>query len=328
MRQPLTPSEKEIIGNALTAPQTGRITLDPGGAQGETAREMNRFCDEIRSIAPRIKVKKDDDTGFPPPAMIVGRHANIAYHTVPRGKLIQRFAAALAQDSVSPGAMDEPSAALLAGIKLPVALRLYVAEQCPHCPLTLDKLQTLAGASSKIRLGIIDAAKAPQARIDEVRAVPTLILDDQFRWSGQFDLQEVLTMAIERDPTKLSPASLRQLIEEGAAESVADMMIARNACFPALIELLAHERWSVRLGAMVTVEYLVDAAPELAAGLAAPLRRRMDGASQQAQGDMVHILGQVGTPECRRYLRHIVDADFAQPVRAAAREALEDLHTP
>jgi HEAT repeat protein len=150
-----------------------------------------------------------------------------------------------------------------------------------------------------------------------------LILDDDLRWNGQIDIQEVIRQCIQRDPAKLSVASLRQLLENGEAPRAADLMITRNELFPALIDLIADERWSVRLGAMVTAEYLADQSPTLAARLLTPLSERFARLAEPVQGDVVHVLGQIRSDATAAFLKSVATGPYAESVREAAAEALE-----
>lgn len=322
----MTPQEKASILNALPANKSAVLTLARSPEPSAIDDQMSLFCEQLVAITPHIKIKKESDGTLTSPALITGARSNIAYQAIPAGKMLQRFVEALAQTADSRPPMDGDLEKRLAEVELPVALKLYVAEQCPHCPKALERFQSLAGASSKIRLAVIDAAMFQQlSQADNVRSVPTLILDDQFRWTGQIDVKEVLNICIERDPAELSADSLRQMIEDGAAQAVSQMMMDSGRHFPALIELLAHERWSVRLGAMVVAEYLAEAAPALADEMIEPLWQGINGASQQAQGDMVHVLGQIPSPVVHTYLHRVITGAFQPSVVEAAREALEAL---
>jgi hypothetical protein len=126
-----------------------------------------------------------------------------------------------------------------------------------------------------------------------IRSVPTLILEDRLRWSGPLKMEEIVDQCIRRDPTQLSATSLRQIIETGDAPRLSAMMTERGQILPALTELLCHERWSVRLGAMVTMEYLCDDAPELAAGFIPLLCERFSGLNETVQVDVVQVLAQI-----------------------------------
>jgi HEAT repeat protein len=153
--------------------------------------------------------------------------------------------------------------------------------------------------------------------------VPLLIVDDRYRWSGLPDIDEILTICLNRDPKVMSTDSLRRIIEAGDAGDAAQMMIDAGDIFPALIQLLTDEKWSVRLGAMVTVEYLADGAPELADSLIEPLWKDFAGHAPQVQGDVAHVLGSIGSQKAKLIIGEIVDGSFDEEVIEAAKEALD-----
>jgi hypothetical protein len=322
----LIPQDIEIIRKFhLQQDQAPVITLSAGTEA--IGRQMSRFCDELRQLNPLIKLKKDSDIPFQEPVMVIGRHNNIAYHAVPTGKLLHLFLQALIEDSrKQEDELGEDLAHQLSQLNLPVALKSYVATQCPHCPDAVWRLQMLASGSSMIRLRIINAELFPEwTQADQIRSVPTIILDDQFRWSGNLQLKELLTMSLERDPSQLSSASLRQIIEDGDAQRVANMMVESGQVFTALVELLTHERWSVRLGAMVAAEYLADQAPSLALELSDQLWRCFSDIAEQTQGDVLHVIGQVKSQKTRSYLEKVISGSYGITVKEAAFEILNDL---
>jgi glutaredoxin len=329
----MTPQDTAFIQKWGAGPDNPTLTL--ATAPGEMGDQMGLFCDQLKALVPALKIKKErDETLFSPPAMIMGRHGNIAYQALPTGKILGLFLSSLtmaAEDPPDPGrtlelTIDDALHAQLQQIDLPVSLKLYMASQCPHCPGTLKQLLPLAAASRHLRLTIIDAQRFElKAQQDQIQSVPTLILDGQFRWSGPIDVGEVLTLCIRRDPTQLSAASLRQLIDDGQAQRVAQMMADADAPFPALMELLTHERWSVRLGAMVTTEYLADETPHLALGLAALLWERFTDLSDPVKGDVLHLFGQVNCDLTRGYLNSVRTGPFDATVKEAAAEVLEEM---
>ncbi|MGD9364878.1 MAG: thioredoxin family protein [Desulfobacteraceae bacterium] len=322
----MIPQDIEIIRKFhLQQDQAPVITLSAGTEA--IGRQMSRFCDELRQLNPLIKLKKDSDIPFQEPVMVIGRHNNIAYHAVPTGKLLHLFLQALIEDSrKQEDELGEDLAHQLSQLNLPVALKSYVATQCPHCPDAVWRLQILASGSSMIRLRIINAELFPEwTQADQIRSVPTIILDDQFRWSGNLQLKELLTMSLERDPSQLSSASLRQIIEDGDAQRVANMMVESGQVFTALVELLTHERWSVRLGAMVAAEYLADQAPSLALELSDQLWRCFSDIAEQTQGDVLHVIGQVKSQKTRSYLEKVISGSYGITVKEAAFEILNDL---
>jgi hypothetical protein len=322
----MTPQDEQMIRQALFLEADPLPTIVHARDKGDAGEELALFCDRLREMVPGLKIKNDSDIPFPAPVLAVGRHGNIGYQVALSGKLLGCFLDALddaaQQDAGSDPRVDDQ----LKAIDLPVILKLYVAAQCPHCPQSIRQLQALAAQSPLIRLRVVDAALFPgEAQTDQIRSVPTLILDDQYRWTGAVNTEELISLCVQRDPAQLSAGSLRQLIEAGDAARVAGMMITAGKLFPAISDLLVHDRWSVRLGAMVTAEYLADEAPELSLELCRSLWERFPGLSPQIQGDVVQVLGQVDAEVTQGYLRSILSGDYDAEVRTVAREVLEEM---
>jgi hypothetical protein len=317
----MTPNDQKLIRDwGADIETTPAIVL--ASAEGAIATQMKSFCNQFKELVPATVIQPAGDNAFTAPAILVGPHRNIAYQAIPGGRELDPFLEILAthgDDSAAPAA---DSARQLEHLDLPVLLKLYISPHCPHCPLVARQVLHMAAACGHIRLTIIDAELfSEKASQDQVRAVPTLILDDQFRWTGPVDTGEILKMAIDRDPARLSADSLRQLIEAGQAPRVADMMIERNQIFPALIDLLVEEKWPIRLGAMVTVEYLVDETPDLAEQLVPPLWERFERISTQAQGDVAHLFGLIHSEIAVAHLNTIANGSYSEEVKEAAIEA-------
>lgn len=301
---------------------TGRVQLTDDGSSA--ARQLDHFLRELSQAAPFIPIRSASDQSWRSPALMVGRHGNIAYQAVPRALELSVFLEALSLSASATPLFDTETAGLLAAINLPVELTLFIAPACPHCPRVAGQLIKIAMASAMVRLTVVDVELMPEsAQAAQIRSVPTLLLEKRMRWTGLPDLREVLSMCVNRDPTTLSAHSLRQLLETGDAGRVARMMIAHRRIFPALIDLLCDPKWPVRLGAMVTVEFLSEEDQVLAGELADPLWHRFGGLDEQVQGDVAHILGQIDTPTSRGYLVQIANGPYAEAVRHAAMEILD-----
>lgn len=322
----MTPIDEQIIRQAPCFKKGPPLTIIFSQDKGDTGEMMAGFCDRIKELVPGLKIKKDSDLPFPAPVLVAGRHQNIGYQARPTGKLLTYFLEALGNSSEQAPAITPRANDLLKKIDLPVILKLYVATQCPNCPQSIRQLQALAWQSPLIRLRIIDAELFSREALDDgIRSVPTLILDEQLRWTGPVNTEELLNQCAQRDPSRLSAGSLRQLIESGEAARVAAMMTAAGKLFPSLVELLVHERWSVRLGAMVSAEYLVDEAPALGLQLCGMLWERFQMLSPQVQGDVIQVLGQIDSNVTRGYLNHVIAGDYDKEVKSVAAEVLEEM---
>ncbi len=320
----MTPQDEQTICDWI-ARQTTPVKLSLTGGSAQTGEALAQFCDRLQSLAPGVEKRPSPDDPFRSPAIIVGRHGNIAFQSVPEGRELAPFLATLEAGAEAQSELSHELAEACGRIELPADLMLFITMQCPHCPTAVAELASIANATPRIRLTVIDGMRfTEKAEAHDIRSVPTLILDDQLRWTGQIKVEEVVSQCIDRDPTQLSAASLRQIIESGEAAKASAMMTEHGALFPALFDLLVSERWSVRLGAMVTVEYLAEEAPELAKGLVEPLWDRFEALDESVQGDVVQVMAQIQCDDAREYLKRIASGNYPASVIEAAEEELCD----
>ena len=323
MTPPLPLEDEKKIRIWASGPTSGQgqivLNIDDSPASGL----LDDFTAALSQMVPQLTIRRNPDDAFCRPALIIGPRANIAFQAVPSGLELDPFLEALAVGDDDSNLLGTGTMALLAQLTQPMDLVLYIGAHCPHCPQTVRRLWPLAAAGADIRLTIVDAALFEErARAHGVRSVPLLIMDGQFRWSGLPDLDEVLTIGLKRNSRLISADALRRIIEAGDAGHAAKMMIDSNNIFPALIPLLTHEKWSVRLGAMVTVEYLADEAPALADRLIGPLWKDFRRYAAPIQGDVTHVLGSIGSDKAQSVLKKIAAGPFEEEVVGAAKEAL------
>ena len=286
--------------------------------------QLEDFCKHLVGLAPKVQMVRKEEEHVEIPAIGIG--PGLRYHAVPLGTELGPFLEAL-YDSDKPG--SRLSASLIKGLQditVPAALSLFVAPQCPHCPVTARQILPLASASDVIRLRVIDGVLFPEiAQTHHIRSVPTVVLDEQFRWTGTLQLKELVDVMTNRDPADLSPSSLEGMLREGDASQVASMMLEREMIFPSFIDLLAHEKMFVRLGAMVVMEEIVERNSALAAQVVDPLLKRFDEAGDRAQGDILYVLGETGNGSLMPALEKITQGSCHGEVKEAAQEALEKI---
>jgi len=298
-------------------------TLEMARSKDDRSAAMADFCEELGSLAPKVSIRriKSDDEQLPAIRLL----PNLLFHGVPSENELEPFleiAAAVAQDP-APGDL---AGGELKGLDLPAALELFVAPQCIHCPAMIRRIAPLAIDSKLVLLSIIDAGlfheKAGQYGI---QSVPTLLLDGKFRWNGTVPLADVTRMILSRDPADLSQSAILGFLQEGEAGKVTAMMIEHQTVFPALIDLLTHEKWPRRLGAMVAAESLAEEDPFLAAQAVPSLLDRLERLTEDVKGDVVYILGEIGGPDLLPVLERIAAAagkDSPELAESAA-EAIE-----
>lgn len=280
------------------------------------------FLTALTEKIPQLTFKNESDEKDLPALMV---NENITFSAIPQGKILTSFLSCLFQTASTPSALSSKTLAHLNKIDIPVLLKLYIANTCPHCPGVLETVLSLAAASPRIHLTVIDGTLFPDAAAKEgVMSAPCLILDD-FRWTGSVTAEEIAAMMVDRDPSLLSTASLRMILEEGKAEWIAEKILDRNKIFPGFIGLVTHPIWSVRLGAMVVIEELSENAPDLARQIVPNLLDAFEKADIPTKGDILYALGEVGDGAVRETISGMMDALENADLKEAAQEAIESI---
>jgi thiol-disulfide isomerase/thioredoxin len=286
--------------------------------------DFDAFLSDLVRVAHHVRLETETvDPDDRPGMMLV---ENLIYHAIPAGMELALFLDALSLAGGRPLSFDDAIRRQVEAVTLPADLRVFMSLECPHCPSVIATLTPLALSNRNIRVRIIDCALFPEAAEGEkVQAVPTVVLDGGFRWTGQLRIEEILDVLIHRDPAALAPSALERMLKEGGASRLAEMMLGRRQIFPSFFGLLVSKSWPVRMGAMVVMEELAEKHPALARRTIEPLWDRFAEADDAVKGDLLYVLGELRSPETLLRLREVRTGPFAPDVREAAAEAIEKI---
>lgn len=291
--------------------------------EDERSQTFKEFCDDLGRIVPKIKIKQEKDDESKPPVIRVG---NVGYHAIPTGKELEPFLSALFDGDGQ--AQNSPLSTYkkVHQIRVPALLKVYITPHCPFCPAAVKQLLCLAAVSESIKLTIIDGAFFPEmAASDKIQSAPTVLLDDQFYWTGSIRIEEIVDMILNRDPSRLSTSSLKAMFEEGKAVEVAGMMLDSGKIFSAFTELLVHKKWPVRLAAMVAFETIAEENRTLVHQTLPYLLDCFLTAEDTVKGDILYLLGKSGDKGIIPKLETVLNGPYGVDVKEAAKEALEAL---
>ena len=318
----MTPNDRKQIKGWLASHRSD-IELELIADKSPSAESLSAFCDQLTDLDDGINIKKrSPDSDAEPPAILVGKC--LKYLAVPLGPELVPFLDALARHSDPPAAAEETDA--LAALTIPAHLQVFIAPQCPHCPQTVGHLLPLIHANDNVSVSIIDGTLFTEmADNAQIKAVPTVILDTDFRWTGSVDMAELTATIINRDPVKLGPQTLRSFIDDGRASDLAQMMVAAQTVFPALIELITHDLWSIRLGAMVAAEEIAWVDRPLAATMIPALEKRYTEVGATVRGDILHVIGEAGHADHLPFLEPIAADSDDEDLQEAAQDAIESI---
>ena len=291
----------------------------------EASSAMAVFCDEVATLVSGIRLIRERDDARQAPVIKVTE--SIAYSGVPTGTEFAPFMEMLSFVGSIASASIFATDDSLAAITAPAILTLYVSSMCPHCPAMVRQIYPLCLKNNSLKLSIIDGPAFPElAEADNIKSLPTLILDNHFRWTASVDVDELVQIMGSRDPAELSVVSLKGMIQDGNAYGLSEMMISENKIFPAFVELLVHPEFSVRLGAMAAIEDVAEKAGSLAGQVVVPLMDLFDPLDDQIKGDILYVIGMCGDKGVVSFLESVAAATQNEELREAAEDALVEIN--
>lgn len=294
-------------------------------ASGHPLSQMfQKFCDNLVQLVPKIRIAKEDGSAHQAPQILIGN--GLRYQALPGGLEMPPFIEALTALDSEPIQITESIKSRLKKNNLPATLIVFMAPQCTYCPQVISQLIPLSMVEAGVQLIVIDGSLFPDAaQTHKIQSVPTILLDEQFRWTGSVPIDEIIDAISTRNPALLGATSLESIVKDGQASHLAAMMLDAREIFPAFYDLLIHDKWPVRLGAMVVIEEIAGKSPGKASEAIDPLWARFDGVSDQVKGDILYLFGEIGDPRVIPWLTAVSAGEFDAEVKEAAREALEKL---
>jgi len=313
-------SQNEQIIRQWAGQVSGLPTVKLFATSDPRSQVLEEFLSELQRLAPGVRVVRDEPGDTTLPFMDVG--AGVRYRAVPLDSELTPFLESLAE----PAGGGAPPAA--EELSLPAHFELYIAPGCPFCPQVAARMARWVRGVAMAQLTIADSILFDDlSAARQIRSVPTLILDEDFRWSTMPAETELVDVMANRDPSRLGAEALEDYLTNGRASALADLMLGQGKIFPAYLELLVSSRWSTRLGAMVAFEYICAANRAMAARVVEPLCRQFDGLAETVQGDVLQILGLTGSRRVTDFLDSVAGGAYGAAVRSAARETLVEMET-
>jgi hypothetical protein len=292
--------------------------VESGHAHSQVFHE---FCDGLTQLASKIIIAREDGSSQQPPQILIG--SSLKYQALPTGLEMPPFIEALAALDSGPLQVTESIKSRLKENNLPATLTAFIAPQCTFCPKVVSQLIPLSMVESGVQLIVIDGTLFPEAaQTHKIQSVPTILIDDQFRWTGSVPIDELIDAVSTRNPALLGAASLESILKDGQAGHLAAMMLDAQKIFPAFYELLTHEKWPVRLGAMVVMEEIAEKNPAMSSEAISPLWNRFNRVSDQTKGDILYLFGEIADRRAVSWLEEVTAGEFDLEVKEAAREAL------
>lgn len=287
----------------------------------ETSNLFKTFCNEFSDIASNVSItsKKDGDAEEP----YLKINQNLIFKAIPEEKILKIFLDFLTFDKtkIPQNLIDK-----LQNLNTPVSLKIYIAPFCPYCPKIVEDIGQLAFANKNIEVIITDGSLfSDLAEKDSVLSAPTIIFNENFRWTGSVNPDEIAEVIANIKPEDLSQEALKTIIETGKASVLADLMIEAECIFPKFYGLVTHEKWPIRLGAMVVVEELAEKKPALAEQVIAKLWDAFTDFDDSVKGDIIYLSGEADNLRNMDKIKNIITGNYSEELKEAAAEAVQSL---
>jgi thiol-disulfide isomerase/thioredoxin len=287
--------EVQKIAEAMTVPV--RIIVDAGNAEDPFQANLINIARQISGVSMN-KVLLEEGEGSSPfwgkPCLTLatGTTGNIHYLTAAEGRELLPFLDALAwlgKATAIPGLMKLDS---MLGLSTPVEILVLMAEACPHCPAVVRSALALAALQPLLKLIIVDAVYFHDlAERYKVKSTPTTIIDQGLTMVGH--------------------------VTEDAAQ-----LLCRENGPDAILPIYRSKEFSVRMGALVTMEEALALNPRILDPVVDELGSLLFDDEVALRGDTAELLGKIGNPAAIPALRKALE-DPDPDVREAVEEALQ-----
>src|SRR4030042_4306645 len=159
----------------------------------QLAQEMATLSDKISVevydfVANADKAKEYCIDKIPALAIIGKRDFGVRIYGIPYGYELQTLIEAVVNVSRGRTDISDKTKAILAEVKAPVHIQVFVRLTCPHCPVAAAVAHKLAIESPMIRADVIDAGEFPQlAQKYSVIGVPKIVINEKVEFVGAFN---------------------------------------------------------------------------------------------------------------------------------------------
>ena len=197
----LPDDKKEVLRNEMKEKM-----VDPVSIIMFTQEIECRFCSDTRqlvqefqTLSDKIKVEvydfmADGDKAkqygiekIPALAIVGKKDYGVRIYGIPYGYELQTLVEAIVNVSKGTTDLSEKTRSILADVKAPVHIQVFVTLTCPHCPTAAAVAHKLAIESDFVRADVIDSSEFPQlAQKYSVMGVPKIVINEKVEFVGAF----------------------------------------------------------------------------------------------------------------------------------------------
>ncbi|MCJ7559680.1 thioredoxin family protein [Candidatus Bathyarchaeota archaeon] len=139
-------------------------------------------------MADADKVKEYEIDKIPALAIIGKKDYGVRIYGIPYGYELQTLIEAVINVSRGKTDLSDKTKAILAEVKAPVHIQVFVTLTCPHCPVAAAVAHKLAIESDMVRADVINASEFPHlAQKYAIIGVPKIVINEKVEFVGAFN---------------------------------------------------------------------------------------------------------------------------------------------
>ena len=193
--------KKEVLRNDLKERMVDlvRIVMFTQEVECRFCSDTRQLVQEIATLNDKINVEVYDfmvDAAkaqelkiekIPALAIIGKKDYGVRIYGIPYGYELQTLVAAVVGVSTGKTDLSDKTKAILADVKAPVHIQVFVTLTCPHCPVAASIAHKLAIESDMITADVIDSSEfATLAQKYSVIGVPKIVINEKVDFVGAF----------------------------------------------------------------------------------------------------------------------------------------------
>jgi glutaredoxin-like protein len=157
------------------------------------AQELATLSDKITAeiydfIADGAKAKEYGIEKIPALAIIGRKDHGVRIYGIPYGYELQTLIEAVINVSKGKTDLSDKTKSILAEVKSPVHIQVFVTLTCPHCPVAATVAHKLAIESDMVKADVIDSSEFPDLAMKyNVIGVPKIIINEKVEFVGAFN---------------------------------------------------------------------------------------------------------------------------------------------
>lgn len=284
--------------------------------------KLREFCNQITKAVHPLSLEYGKETLIGYPAL---KLESIYYLALPINEWWPPFFSAIKAIATGKPELKENDYRTLKRITSPLNIKVMASKSsCPLCPWAANFCNQIAIGNRLINTYIIDIDLYPKIKKHyQITATPTVIINEDYILVGR-QVKDIINWIAKASKKIYDSTVFKSLLKEARAERVIELCLEKGEIPHALLNLLLDLELSSRIGTMVVLEEISKESPALIENIIPKLLSMLKLPDKRDRGDVLYILGLIGTPEIIPILRDIASRE-TEELEGIALEAIENI---